>query len=306
MMSVQFDYCFQGYHLDTALRLLGPADQGDAEHRECCDHLAMLVQNIALVLFRVFNFLFGDHQWYNNRTAQHILQSYALSCHSTAEGQSPATDEALVLRLAALYDALSQRRDGSGSCVDGIERPVCLQNEHIEPLIVDLPLLPGGLENQGESPSSTNACTDSVEVFLNRPSSADSPEAFLNRDLATILEEIRQATDPDAAPIPQEVFERTMRAADQGDADALATLGYYFEVGYGTPPDFRMAFKYTKIAADKGSVKAQYKLGCYYFTGLGTDPSFLEALFYMKTAAENGFLEADGMLQLMTEEASTL
>ena len=43
------------YDVDTALRLIGPADFGILEPQGCCDYLVLIIQNIAVTILRVLN-----------------------------------------------------------------------------------------------------------------------------------------------------------------------------------------------------------------------------------------------------------
>lgn len=109
-MTVNTDYFVGPYNTSIALKLLGPEDFGGLEPAGCLDQLILIIKHLALSLLRVFNYVCGDHQWYNNRTACLIINQY-IGQH-TAE-QHP--DIHLHEKICRLYNALLLRADGNQS-----------------------------------------------------------------------------------------------------------------------------------------------------------------------------------------------
>lgn len=112
-----------GYDVDTALRLLGPADFGDAAPSGSMETLILIIQNIAIVILRVLNYICGDHQWYNNRTAVEIINQF------NAQGNTGEPQDAFLYdRVQRLYDALLLRANGNESYAEGINVPLLQHN----------------------------------------------------------------------------------------------------------------------------------------------------------------------------------
>jgi hypothetical protein len=134
-MALDISYRVGAYNVDTALRLLGPADFGDSEPQNCLDYLILLVKHIGLCILRTLNFVCGDHQWYNNRTACQIVQGYF------ARGNTHSfQNEPLRQRVQQLYDELEFRANGSLSYTEGMERgllPGNVQRSTVLPLMED-------------------------------------------------------------------------------------------------------------------------------------------------------------------------
>lgn len=74
-------------------------------------------------------------------------------------------------------------------------------------------------------------------------------------------------------------------AAEDGDADAQATVGEIYERGLGGEPDYAAAAEWYRRAADNGSARAQYNLGALYEQGLGVAADRLEALNWYRRAS---------------------
>jgi hypothetical protein len=84
------------------------------------------------------------------------------------------------------------------------------------------------------------------------------------------------------------------RAADQGNAIALANLAFFYRDGRGgLPQDDHEAARFYKLAADQGNAGAQINLGFFYSTGRGgLAKDDREAARLYKLAADQG--NADG------------
>lgn len=121
-----------GYDVDTALRLLGAADFRDSAPSGCMENLLLIIQNIAVFILRVLNYVCGDHQWYNNRTAHHIVERFTEQCNA-GHPQDPSLHE----RVRELYDALLLRANGNVSYAHGIDVNLLQhdQPEHTSPAV---------------------------------------------------------------------------------------------------------------------------------------------------------------------------
>jgi hypothetical protein len=72
----QFDnHC---YDLNKAIRLLGPQDifPANEKRNECIERVCSFISEIWITIQRIFNYLWGDHEWYNNETAYQIVFNY--------------------------------------------------------------------------------------------------------------------------------------------------------------------------------------------------------------------------------------
>lgn len=136
-MALDISYRVGDYNVNTALRLLGPADFRNSEPQCCIDHLVLIIQHIGLCILRILNFVCGDHQWYNNQTAYLIVQQYF------AEGNihNVQIDSPLSQRVQQLYNALEFRANGSISyaeALDGGFLPGNVQPSPTLPLMEDV------------------------------------------------------------------------------------------------------------------------------------------------------------------------
>ncbi len=66
-------------------------------------------------------------------------------------------------------------------------------------------------------------------------------------------------------PVPE--FEATLKAAEQGDADAQFHLGETYEIGEFVPQNYAEAMKWWLKAAEQGNAEAKFKLGLMYYDG---------------------------------------
>ena len=89
------------YDVDTALSLLGPANYGAEAPTGCLDYLVLIIKNLVISLWRIFNYICGDHQWYNNHTARHIVDEFV------RESQVGAQDPILIERVRELAQCLA-------------------------------------------------------------------------------------------------------------------------------------------------------------------------------------------------------
>lgn len=100
--------------VDTALRFLGPADFGRVEPRGCLESLTLIIKSVAISILRVLNYICGDGQWHNNRTARHLIDLYIVQYNASQQGTP------LYEKVCLLYRALLLRANGSESFAHGI------------------------------------------------------------------------------------------------------------------------------------------------------------------------------------------
>lgn len=105
-----------GYDVDTAIRLLGPADMGNAAPKRPMQKLILLIKEIAVTFLKILNLIFGDHRWYSKAAARRIVWAYLTS------DKVEITPEANA-KLRSLYGELSQRKlaRSSDSYTKGID-----------------------------------------------------------------------------------------------------------------------------------------------------------------------------------------
>ena len=82
--------------------------------------------------------------------------------------------------------------------------------------------------------------------------------------------------------------------AEQGDADAQASLGAMYAFGSGVAQDHAEALKWYRLAADQGHASAQNNLGFIYGTAQGVPQDFVEAhMWYNLSASRGSAIAAD-------------
>lgn len=87
--------------------------------------------------------------------------------------------------------------------------------------------------------------------------------------------------------------------AEQGNAEAQASLGLMYGLGQGVNKDFVEAFKWYRSAAEQGNSWAQANLGFAYVNGLGTKKDDKEAAKWLRSAALQGGTRAQEVLGAM-------
>ena len=83
-------------------------------------------------------------------------------------------------------------------------------------------------------------------------------------------------------------FNDVYKAANQGNAEAQAYLGWMYGTGTGISKNETEAFKWILKAAEQGHVDAQTQVGCMYSQGLGIEKNQEESFRWTKMAAEAG------------------
>ena len=76
--------------------------------------------------------------------------------------------------------------------------------------------------------------------------------------------------------------------AEQGDTEAMFTLGTHFEEGDSASPEPGEALRWYRAAAERGHAGANTRLGVLYSQGLGVEPDASAAVAFFRTAATLG------------------
>lgn len=78
------------------------------------------------------------------------------------------------------------------------------------------------------------------------------------------------------------------KAAEQGHAEAMRSLGICYQEGYGVPQSREEAVRWYRQAADKGDAEAMNNLGVCYDMGNGVRKSHEKAVAWYRRAIEKG------------------
>ena len=81
-------------------------------------------------------------------------------------------------------------------------------------------------------------------------------------------------------------------AADQGHAEAMGGVGYFYASGTAVPKDDAIALEWFLKGAKAGGAKAQLNLGKMLAEGKGTEKNEAEGRMWIKTAADQGQVDA--------------
>lgn len=87
-------------------------------------------------------------------------------------------------------------------------------------------------------------------------------------------------------------FERNLRLAEKGDADAQYNLGVFYYNGEGVHRNYEEAVKWWGKAAEQRHVEAEYYLGVCSYNGWGVYKSFVGAVKWWRKAAMQGSVNA--------------
>ena len=88
-------------------------------------------------------------------------------------------------------------------------------------------------------------------------------------------------------------FDKTLKAAERGDAGAQYDLGYRYYFGKEfVSQDYAEALKWFRKAAEQDYGKAQFSLGFLHEHGHGVSESDAEAFKWYRKAAEQGYADA--------------
>jgi hypothetical protein len=85
-----------------------------------------------------------------------------------------------------------------------------------------------------------------------------------------------------------ERYQKLLKAAEQGDADAQVELGNCYYEGQGVKQDDGEGVAWIRKAAEQGLAEAQYTLGGFYEYGQGVEKDIDKAAEWYKKAADQG------------------
>ncbi len=97
-------------------------------------------------------------------------------------------------------------------------------------------------------------------------------------------------------------FNWFLRAAAQGDAEAINMVGYMHDSGEGMPEDPKEAYRWYRKAAEKGYDISEYNLGVMYQSGRGVDKDPAEAARWYRKAADQGDADSEAALGYLYEQ----
>lgn len=121
---------------------------------------------------------------------------------------------------------------------------------------------------------------------------ADHPDAETHFQLA------RKLLAGDGVPKDEKkAFDLMKAAADQGHADAIGGLGYFYSIGLVVPKDDMLAIEWFRKGAEKGSAKSQLNLGKMLLEGkagaaVDAESSRVQGLQWIAKSADQGLSEA--------------
>ena len=101
-------------------------------------------------------------------------------------------------------------------------------------------------------------------------------------------------------------FEKTLKAAEQGDAGAQYNIGFRYYFGKFVPEDYAEALKWFRKAAEQGYAHAQFSLGFLYDHGHGVLENDAEAFKWYRKAAEQGYADAQYNLGNMYDKGRSV
>ncbi|SFR90422.1 tetratricopeptide repeat protein [[Clostridium] aminophilum] len=99
---------------------------------------------------------------------------------------------------------------------------------------------------------------------------------------------------------PYRTFEEILKAAEDGDEDAMEAAAMAYLNGEETDQDYEQSFYWWSKLAETGYATAQFNTGLYYAKALGVKRDFVKAIEWMEKAAENGDEDAPTHLKLYT------
>ena len=86
----------------------------------------------------------------------------------------------------------------------------------------------------------------------------------------------------------QQKFQDAMKKAEQGDANAIFNIGYYYDTGTGVRQDYREAMKWYKRASELGKGIASNNIGVLYEYGRGVSADLSKAKYWYEKAIVQG------------------
>ena len=95
-----------------------------------------------------------------------------------------------------------------------------------------------------------------------------------------------------SARVSRMSMDEKVKAAKDGDAEAMEALAKAFLEGDGVLQDYKQSFHWWKELAETGNATAQFNTGLYYAKGCGVKRDFAKAAEWMQKAADNGDKDA--------------
>jgi len=89
-----------------------------------------------------------------------------------------------------------------------------------------------------------------------------------------------------------EAFDWYHKAAENGDKDAMNRLGAMYKYGWGTSQNPELAVRWFSESAERGNPTAMYNLGTMYQSGMGIQKNESEAIDWYRKAAQGGNKDA--------------
>ena len=86
----------------------------------------------------------------------------------------------------------------------------------------------------------------------------------------------------------QKAYEIIAPLANQDNASAQHTMGWFYQEGKEVKQSNTEAFKWWSISAPKGIPESQAGLGLLYLNGQGTDINYQKAFYWLSLALKNG------------------
>jgi TPR repeat protein len=97
----------------------------------------------------------------------------------------------------------------------------------------------------------------------------------------------------------KESFGHVLKAAQNGDPDAMFLVASAYEQGHSIPQDYTKAVSWYQKAADKGNALAMHHLGYMCQHGLGTPQDYQKAIILYHEAADKGVAYAMHSIGIM-------
>ena len=94
-------------------------------------------------------------------------------------------------------------------------------------------------------------------------------------------------------------FQRHLKLAEKGGADAQNKLGWMYARGQRISQDYKEAAKWFRRSSGQGHAHAQYNLGQIYSQGKGVSRDYKEAIKWFRLSAEKGNVDAQNKLGWM-------
>ena len=105
----------------------------------------------------------------------------------------------------------------------------------------------------------------------------------------------------------EEYNKRLLKRVELGDAEAIRTLGCYYDKGrYGFPQDYEKALELFVRAGGLGCNKAYNSIGSAYESGRGVDIDKMKATHYYKLAAIGGGVTSRYNLRMNEQRAGNM